>query len=348
MDRFNIRAREIITSLLGILITIFGFVVILLIAMLEGFREVHASNSLSGKLLMQWRTENNASSTEFPEEKVDYVIYVDEGEIFNVERTYYFKVIERDENGEIIKWTYAYDAGITYVFGDVKFYILTIFTIIISLSVSIINYIESREKTKEHEKFKQTLDYYAKQKNIASEHSEHISLFCMEKTEQKYNEEREKLVVSANLKYNKYVNNEYNVKELEKWQQKILRKIKKIRVIPLVQSDLLQESGETINARQFLPIGESEHKRRFILKTSITRTLSSALSGLIVVFGIVLGNWALGLAYGFIVLSSFVTSRFIGADYTINTLRNRFIAKGDYLKEFNNIKQKYIGGEASG
>lgn len=342
MEQFSIKARDLIASLLGLIVTIFGFVVILLIAMLEGFREVHASNSLSGKLLNKWRIENNMSEQDFPQEKVDYIIYLDDTELFKSERTYYFKVLERNENGDITKWTYAYDAGIAYVFGDVKFYILTIFTIIISLSVSIINYIEAREKTKDMEKFQTTLKYYASEKKTASEHSEYLSEFCMDKTQQKYEEEREKIVVSANLKYNKYINDEYDLETLEPWQRKRLKKIKKIKVMPLVQSDLLQESGESTNSHRFLPVGENEHKNKFILKTSLTRTLSSALSGLIVVFGVVIGNWALGIAYGFIVLSSFVSSRFIGTDYTINTLRNRYIAKGDYLKEFNNVKHKYI------
>ena len=58
---------------------------------------------------------------------------------------------------------------------------------------------------------------------------------------------------------------------------------------------------------------------------------------MVVALGVVLGNWVLGLTYGFTVLLSFITSNITGADYANSGLRQRYIAKADLLNEFYNM-----------
>ena len=77
----------------------------------------------------------------------------------------------------------------------------------------------------------------------------------------------------------------------------------------------------------------------------IQKIISSALSGMVVALGVVLGNWFLGLTYGFTVLLSFITSNITGADYANSGLRQRYIAKADLLNEFYNMVG-YFEGEA--
>ena len=68
----------------------------------------------------------------------------------------------------------------------------------------------------------------------------------------------------------------------------------------------------------------------------------SGLSGLVVAFGVVFGNWVLGLTYGLTILISYVSSIVVATDFTSTTLRNRYLAKADFLNEFNNIKETFV------
>jgi len=92
-------------------------------------------------------------------------------------------------------------------------------------------------------------------------------------------------------------------------------------------------------------MGQKEHQRGFVFCVILQRVLTSALSGLTVAFGIVLGNWVLGITYGVSVFISFVSAIVIATDYVNTTLRNRFLAKADLLNEFDNIKEKFIPKE---
>ena len=52
-------------------------------------------------------------------------------------------------------------------------------------------------------------------------------------------------------------------------------------------------------------------------------------------------NWTVGLSYG-ITLLCYAAAIMIANEFAENTLRNRFIAKGDLLGEFDNIKERFI------
>lgn len=124
--------------------------------------------------------------------------------------------------------------------------------------------------------------------------------------------------------------------------EKVLGKIKKIKVKKIHSSDLLQEHTHVGVKVTLLPMSQKEHQRMFTISGFIQKLISSALSGMVVAFGIVLGNWVLGITYGMVVVSSFISSIIVAGDFVSNTLRNRYIAKADYLNEFDNIKERFI------
>ena len=92
-------------------------------------------------------------------------------------------------------------------------------------------------------------------------------------------------------------------------------------------------------------MSQREHQKNFLISGVVQKTITSALSGMIVAFGVVMGNWFLGITYGLTVLISYVSSVIIATDFVQSTLRNRYIAKGDLLNEFDNIKKQFIEKE---
>lgn len=150
------KTRSWISSALGIIITVIGVAVIFVVASLEGTREINASKSDSGKLLNEWRASQEVIAG-YPEELVDIVSYKD--------KEYYFVIDSLSEENEIIKWHFAYDGGLEYVFSDYKFYILTALTIAIAMFVSSVNYISTVRSVKRTTEFMGTLKYYQEKRS---------------------------------------------------------------------------------------------------------------------------------------------------------------------------------------
>jgi hypothetical protein len=150
------------------------------------------------------------------------------------------------------------------------------------------------------------------------------------------------IVEEAGLLYEDYVAGKVEKDKLEEWQKKTLKKIKKIKIKRLHSTDLLQEKTKSGRTIRMLPAGEDENQRKFLITSSFQKVISIALSGVVVAFGVVLGNWTLGATYGFTVAMGAVTATIAGSDYAYNVLRNRFITKADYLIEFYDVKEKYI------
>lgn len=323
--------RSYVSIFLGVIVAVLGVLLIFIVASLEGTKEVKASNSLSGKLLTQWREENFGY---YPEEKVEIIIHKD--------REYYFVIDSYNEDMTIKKWYWAYDGGIDYLFTDVKFYILTALAIMIGMYVSYINYITTIKQAKQSKKFLSSLKYYQERKGLIKDYTQYLSVFCVDKNAETYNNLKSDIIQSANIKEDFYNSKEFNVNSLEKWQKKILKKIRKIKVKRIKSGDLLQEANTLSSKVELLPMSEVEHLKRFLYKGFIQRILTSLLSGLVVGFGVILGNWVLGLTYGITIIFAYATSVIVATDFVHSTLRNRYIAKGDLLQEFYNIKEKYI------
>lgn len=339
----NVRSK--LMSWIGIIIAVIGFIVVFGVASIDGTKEVKASKSDSGKILNIWRKENGVSQGTYPEEQSDIVQYKG--------REYYF-VIDKIEEGTnaILKWHFAYDGGIDYIFKDYKFYVLVGITFIVSMYVGFINYSQAVRAVKGSKSFRKTLIRYQDLKNKESvkKTTQYVPDFCIYKNKQAYELAKREIVEEAEINYDFYMSKDFDKSKLEKWQIKKLKGIKKIKIDRLRSADLLQEQGNSqkkflgigsIKVR-LLPMNQKEHQAKFLINGGFQKIITSALSGLTFGFGIALGNWTLGAMMGFTVISSYFTSIIVGTDFANSTLKNRYISKGDYLIEFDNIKEMFI------
>lgn len=327
------KTKSWLVTFLGVIITLLGIAVVFIVASLEGTKEIRASNYESGRILNIWRTENNITDPSiFPQEKTDIIEFRG--------KSFYF--IIPDDGGD---WYFAYDGGVEYVFADPKFYILTSLTIVIATFVSFINYISTIKAMCETEAFIKTLRFYQKKKEAIEKYTQYIPAFCSYKNQQVYEEMKKNIIEEAGIRYEEYIKKSFKKSALEDWQKKKLKAIEKISVKKLKSSDLLQEHGQSSTKTSLLPISQREHQKNFLISGSIQKTITSALGGLVVTFGVVLGNWVLGITYGFVIVFSYISSVIIATDFVSTTLRNRFLAKADLLNEFDNIKEIFMKKE---
>ena len=322
------QTRSWISAFLGIIVTVVGVAVVFMISSLEGTREIQVSNTKSIEILRYWREEND--SIGFPVDREDIILFEEE--------QYYFVENEGD-------WYFAYDGGLDYVFRDVKFYILTLITFAVAMYVANINYVSTIKQMRNADMFMKTLSHYQKAKEKVEKTTQYIPDFCAYKNKQAFEIAKRSIVESADINYQFYSSDQFDINKIEEWQRKILKDIEKIKVKRIQSSDLLQEHGYTSKNIELLPMSQKEHQRMYTIKSAIQKAVSSALAGLTVAFGVVLGNWVLGLTYGMVVVMSFVSSIVIATDFVTSTLRNRYIAKADLLNEFDNIKDRFIKQE---
>lgn len=336
------KARSWVSTFLGIILTILGIGVVFVVSSLEGTKEIKAPSAVSAAILNQYREETNNF---FPEPYAEIITY--EG------REYYFVVtVSHPISLEPQEWHFAYDGGLEYVFSDYKFYVLTAITSVVSVYVAYVNYVTTTRSVMGTESFVKTLKHYQEKKQKIEKYTQYIPDFCMYKNKQAYENAKRDIIEEAAISYDVYKQNEFNYaffSKLAPWQKKILSKIQKIKVKKIHSADLLQEhnTGGLELKIEMLPQSQKQHQREFVWGGIIQRVLTSALSGLTVAFGIVLGNWVLGITYGISVFMSFVSAIVIATDFVSTTLRNRFLAKADLLNEFDNIKDKFIVVEKS-
>jgi hypothetical protein len=336
------KARSWVSTFLGIILTILGIGVVFIVSSLEGTKEIKAPSAVSAAILNEFRDETGEL---FPEERAYIINY--EG------KEYYFVVTLRNPiTEEPQQWYFAYDGGLDYVFTDYKFYVLTSITSVVSIYVAYVNYVTTTRSVMGTESFVKTLKHYQEKKQKIEKYTQYIPDFCMYKNKQAYENAKRDIVEEAAISYDIYKQNEFNYpffSKLAPWQKKILAKIQKIKVKKIHSADLLQEhnTGGLELSIEMLPQSQKQHQRDFVWGGILQRVLTSALSGLTVAFGIVLGNWVLGITYGISVFMSFVSAIVIATDFVSTTLRNRFLAKADLLNEFDNIKDKFIVVEKS-
>jgi len=334
------KARSWVSTFLGVILTILGIGVVFVVSSLEGTKEIKAPSAVSAAILNVWREENVAS---YPEPRADVITF--EG------KEYYFVIEFDDPETEFVdQWYFAYDGGLEYVFSDYKFYVLTAITSVVSIYVAYVNYVTTSRSVMGTEAFAKTLKHYQDKKQKIEKYTQYIPDFCLYKNRQAYENAKRDIIEEAAISYDVYKKNEFDYtffKKLAPWQLKVLKKIKKIKVQKIHSADLLQEhnaGGLELNIKM-LPQSQKQHQREFVWGGVLQRILTSALSGLTVAFGIVLGNWVLGLTYGVSVFMSFVSAIVIATDFVTTTLRNRFLAKADLLNEFDNIKDLFIKQE---
>ena len=329
------RARRFIAGAIGVGITVICATGIFVIAALEGTKEVKASNSDSGKILNIWRDENGAGMGEFPEEKAEIIEYKN--------REYYFVVENRDELGEITDWYFAFDGGINYVLQDAKFYVLTGLTVAFAFYTAQTNYRQSLRSAMTTPAFTKTLNYYQTKKEAIKTHTQYIPDFCIHKNQEAYENAQRSIIEDAGLNYNFYCSSNFDITKLLPWQTKVLKRLEKIKIKKIHSSDLLQEGGRQTDTKiRMLPMGQAEHERRFVITSLSQKIVTTFLSGLVMAFGVILGNWILGVTFAITIFLSAITAIVVAADYANSTLRNRYIAKADYLNEFDNVKNNFM------
>ena len=337
------KARSWVSTFLGIILTVLGIVVVFVVSSLEGTKEIQAPSAVSASILNAWRVENNNEL--YPEARA---------EVFEFQgKEYYFVIKSDNPDTQIIEeWYFAYDGGLDYVFSDYKFYVLTAITSVVSIYVAYVNYVTTTRSMMGTESFSRTLKHYQEKKQKIEKYTQYIPDFCMYKNKQAFENAKRDIIEEASITYELYKQNEFNYAffaKLAPWQKKVLGKIQKIKVRKIHSADLLQEhntGGLELNI-DLLPQSQKQHQRDFVFGSILQRVLMSALSGLTVAFGIVLGNWVLGITYGISVFISFVSAIVIATDFVSTTLRNRYLAKADLLNEFDNIKDKFIVVEKS-
>jgi len=319
-------------SFVGIFIVLIAVGIMFIIASLEGTREIHASRNLGGKILQNWRVANDLGPNTYPEEMVERFVYNG--------KEYYFVVEEYDDSFVPVKWYFAYEGEMKYVFGDWKFWALNVIALGLSIYIASTMFRSGVSSSQKSDKFKASQKYYSECKKRVENDTQYLSQYCSDKYEETYNDAVERIVKQAGIKYEDYKANEYVA---EKWQKKILKLIRKIRIEGISNADLLQDKVRRSQTKiSLLPIDQARFERNYIIKTSLAKSFSIVASGLTVVFGFTIGNWQVGLSYAFIILSTAFSSYLVGIDYGMNELRLRFIGKGDLLIEFANAKQKYI------
>lgn len=332
-DVYN-KTRSWITASIGIIITVLCAVAIFIISSIEGTKEIKASSSVSGKILTEWRLENGVE-VGFPEEKVDIMNYNG--------KEYYFVIEERDpETKEITKWYWAFDGGLGYVFKDYKYYVMTFISLVLSMFVASVNFTSTISSLTKTNEFAKTLIYYQQQKDKAKPYTQYLSLFCIDKNKEAYDIAKRDIIEDAGLKYEDYVNDNYDFEKLMRWQKRKLWKIRKIKIDKLHSSDLLQEKAQTTTKIQMLTISQSKFQTKFLTSKFFKSVLNAAVGGLSFAFGLVIENWAVGMVYSLMIFMSWVSAVMTATDYVETKLKARYIGKADYLIEFDNIKDKYI------
>lgn len=325
--------RGNLSKFFGVIIALIGIILVFLVSSLEGTKEIKASNRDNAIMLNMWREEHELEGG-FPENRVGTISYKNE--------EYYFIVSEFGENGEVLSWYFAFDGGFGYIFKDWKFYVLTLITIMVSIYVSKVNYTTSKNQAMSGIRFMKTLKVYQDAKDKVKEHTQYIPMFCSYKNKQLYEETKQEIVESLDINYDYFKSESFDVEKLEDWQKQGLEAIKKIKIERISSSDLLREKNDISTKKSHLPISPEEHERRYLRSASIQKVFSSILSGMTISLGFILGNWALGASYAFVVFLSFITSNITGGDYANGGLRQRYIGKADLLNEFYNMIDYFI------
>lgn len=332
---------------------VLAVILIILVGSLTGFKEVKAKKSDSSRMLKDWREQNE---TLFPEEYIDIIKY--DG------KDYYFVIDKMDDSGKIVSWHFAYDSDLTYVFKDSKYWILTVLTIGLSLSVYRMNAQSTLRKVQDSDGSQKTRMVYAKQKSEIMDDVEYLDYFLEDEFDEIYNRELRSITNVVNFEYDLYIKTPlkdrvpkwYNFKTWRSMsdEEKIIfkklkiinKKRKKISIQKLRSQDVIQDNPNSKNKKIILlSDGADAYLSKKMRNKLFSQILMTLVSGLTVTFGIALGDWTVGIAYGFTIVSSGITAIIMTTDYARTTLRQRDVSRTNILKKYQNkipyYKDKY-------
>lgn len=234
------------------------------------------------------------------------------------------------------------EIGVRDKLFDAWFWVIWAIVFFIAVAVAITNYKVAKRDAKNSVDFINTLNNYADKKEKALKHIDLLPEFVIIKNKEIRNMIIRDIVESADLVYSKYLENKYDLADLEKWQIKRLDLIKKIKIKTIKSKDLTQEYVYQKNVTySFLPPDEKSGERSFVMKTSITRAINTLAFILVGGLTFTMIGWVAGIINAFGIIAAWIGGIIQGYDYVDNVLRTRYIAKSDLLDEFLNWISTY-------
>lgn len=233
------------------------------------------------------------------------------------------------------------DIGLKEKFYDPWFWIIWAVIFVLVIIVWISNYRITKAEAKKTPEYLSTMEYYAKAKQDAMPYLDVINEFCYDKNTEIHTMIEREIVESADLIYSKWKAGEYQ--ELDKYQIKILKKVRKIKIRKIRGRDLTQETeaGFFNRTYSFLPRSEKTAERLEIISNAGSRAINTFVFMLVGSLTFSMVGWVSAIINSFAVMSSWIGATTSAYEYVNNTLRIRFIAKADLLIEFVNVVYRY-------
>ena len=228
---------------------------------------------------------------------------------------------------DVVNWKLNTENIYTLIISMIITYFFTMYVVIIMGKMGI-------KAGKNNQIFLATLDYYTIAKKECEPYRQHLGKFCKMKTQEEQLIMQKHILDEENLEVEKLF--EYGLSKMTKKQIRCINKAKKIKTIRLQERDLVSERGWSKKAQWGTYLGKSE--REFVLAKETTNSVSKFLLPIAItmlgVESLVMANIVGGLIKVAVVLFSGLINYLSNEDFAINELRNRFINKADFLKEF--------------
>ena len=228
---------------------------------------------------------------------------------------------------DVINWKLNTENVYTLITSMTITYFFTMYVVIIMGKMG-------RKAGKSNDIFLATLDYYTNAKKECEPYRQHLGKFCKMKTKEEHLLMQKNILDEENLEVEKLY--DYDLSKMTKRQCKIINKAKKVKTIRLQERDLMSERGWSKKSQWGTYLGKSE--REFVLSNETANGLHKFLLPiaitLIGIDSIVMTNILGGLIKVAGVLFSGLINYLSNEDFALNELRNRFINKADFLKEF--------------
>lgn len=235
------------------------------------------------------------------------------------------------------------DVSIKDKLGDGWFWVIWAVIFLIAISVAITTYRITRTEAKQSQDFQDARGKFLEAKTKAMDDIDLINIFTTDKNKEIANIIEIEFVESADLNYEKYKNGEYDIKALDRWQKKILKNHKKVKIKRLRGKDLTQEvdSGRANKVYSYLPQSERENERNFVLSKSVTRAINTFAFLIVGSLSFTMIGWVSAIINGVGILLTWVGAVLSAYDYVNTTLIARYVAKTDLLNEFVGLVPKY-------
>lgn len=228
-------------------------------------------------------------------------------------------------------------------FTDLWFWVIWVVVFTIVMVVWITNYRIKKAEAKKEQEYLDTLEYYKTKKDQAMPFMDIATPFCDFKNKEIFVMIEKEIVESADLNYKKYKNGEYKIKKLERYQIKILKQIKKIKIKNIRGRDLTQEIFNNKNTTfSFLPKSEKEVEIQQMVSKGFSKALMTFGFMIVGTLSFSIFGWVSALTNAFGVLTAWIASGVLAYDFVLTTLRMRYIAKADLLDEMYNTRHKYL------